>query len=580
MDRASARALPDASDLPDAAQVRRRFETALSAAGVGTWSWDIRRGTIDWDASTEALFGFEPGGFDGSYDSYASRLHPADRPALEANVRDVLRNRTPVYRVEHRVVLPGRGVRWFSSTARLVLDDGEPAELVGVAADVTEQHESEVERLQARRAEVEARSAMRDAQRRLRMLADASGLLDAPLDLDAMLQQVAELAVTELADWCTVDVVGRGRVHHAAVAHRDPQMIALVRETQRRYPTRHDDPGIAALLTSLEPIHIAELTDQMLQQSARDDDHLQLMRSLALRSCIAVPLVASGQAVGTMLLASGPDRPLLAADVDLALQLGRRAGVAVHKTRTHQDLVDTARTLQATLLPPALPQIPGLHLSSHFRSGTEGIAIGGDFYDVFRTGTDRWWVVLGDVCGKGAGAASLAAAVRYSVRAIAPDTDDPAVLVQRLNDVLIDGDWDERFTTLVAVTFRAPDSDDAPLETSLVLAGHPPALVRRGPQVTPVGEAGTLVGLLPDLRLHVTTVSLAADETMLLYTDGATEARDASGEELGIHTLSRLLGVRTGGPVALAGSLAAQLAEHAAGGFRDDLALLTLTRRR
>lgn len=576
-------ALPDVSSVvtSEGTGIRHRFEKALRAGGIGTWRWDIRRDVVDWDASMEELFGFAPGAFDGTYETYASRLHPEDRPALEARVREVLQSRSPVYRAEYRVVLPTTGVRWFSSVAHLVLgQDGEPAELIGVAADVTDRHQTELERNEARRAEGEARSAMEEATRRLRLLARVSGLLDGPLDLDAMLQQVAELAVHELADWCTVDVVGRGRVHHAAVAHRDPAMVARVREMQDRYPMGLDDPGLAQLLTSLEPMHVPDLTPELLRQSARGDEHYDLLRCLDLGSYVAVPLVANERAVGAMLLASVRGRPMLAEDVELAVDLGRRAGIAVHKTRVLADLADTARTLQASLLPPAMPQIPGLGLSSHFRSGTEGVAIGGDFYDVFRTGADRWWVVLGDVCGKGAGAASLAAAARYSVRAIAPDTDDPAVLVRRLNDVLIAGEWGERFTTLVAVTFQASASPDAPLEASLVLAGHPPALLRRASgEVTPEGDVGTLLGILPEVEVHVTTVRLAAGDTLLLYTDGATEARDAQGDELGVQTLSRLLSFGTGVGVALAGSLAARLAEHAVAGFRDDLALLSLTRR-
>jgi PAS domain S-box-containing protein len=569
-------------EIPVQAAVRQRFEAALRAGGFGTWRWDVATGLIEWDASTTELFGFAPGEFDGTFEAYATRIHPQDLPVIQATIEQALRTRAPVYTVEHRIVRPDGELRWFSSTGQLLLDDdGNPSELIGVVADVTGRRTAETERASAVRAEGEARTAMREAQRRL------ATLLDAPLELTAMLQQVAELAVEQIADWCTVDVVGRGRVHHAAVAHSDPAMVALARELQRRYPTDLDDPVIEHLLSSREPMHVPELTSEMLAQTARDAEHLELLLSLDIGSYVAVPLVAGEVSVGTMLLASGPQRPLTTSDVELAVELGRRAGAAVQKARLHEDLSSIAQTLQESLLPPQLPLIPDVHMSAHYRSGTEGMAIGGDFYDVFRTTADRWWVVLGDVCGKGASAAALAAAVRYSVRAIAPDTDDPEVLVRRLNDVLLGGDWGEQFTTLVCVTFLAPPSrqdgvsDEAPLELSVVHGGHPFALLRaRDGEVSTVNGTGTLVGSVPDLELDVVTVTLRGGDTLLLYTDGATEARDVSGAELGTQTLTALLAgcPPEDGSGTMASRLAGLLAARASGGFRDDLALLTLTR--
>lgn len=550
--------------------MRRRFEVALRAGGIGTWRWDIAADVIDWDASMEELYGFEQGTFDGTYASYATRLHPEDRPRMEAALAEAMRVRAPVHTVEHRVVLPGGAVRWFSSTAQLALDErGEPAELIGFAVDVTERKAAELGNAAARESEDRARAAVQEAQRRMQMLARASSLLDAPLDLDATLQRVAQLAVEEIADWCVVDLIQDRGVHHAAVAHRDPDMVAVAREIQGRYPSDPKSPVLVELLRTLQPVHVPQLDEDMLRASARDGEHLRLLSSLHLSSYVAVPLVAGGKAVGTMLLASSHGRVLDHRDVELAAELGRRAGSAVDKTRLYEDLQRTARTLQASLLPPALPTIGGVGLSAHYRSGTDGIDIGGDYYDVFRTSVDRWWVVLGDVCGKGPNAAALAAAVRYTLRALAPDTDDPAVLLRRLNDVLLTGDWGERFTTLVLATFvagpgprRRRSEVAAPLSMSLVSGGHPPALMRRTDgTVHVVPCAGTLVGVLPELALEVVTVDLFPGDTMLLYTDGAIEARDAGGEELGDGALADVLAATGGGPPG------SPVAERLAGGW-------------
>lgn len=561
-----------------------RFEIALRAGGIGTWRWDIAANFVDWDASMEELYGFAPGTFDGTYDSYATRLHPEDRPGMEAALAKALRTKAPVYTVEHRVILPGGEVRWFASTAQMTLDaEGEPAELIGVAVDVTDRRLAEAERAAAQAGEGRARVVADEAQRRMHMLARASTLLDVPFNLDETLQQVAELAVGEIADWCVVDVLDDSRVHHAAVAHRDPAMVARAREIQKLFPTEPDDPMLLELQRTLKPVFVPVFDDQMLREAARSELHLELLASLDLSSYVAVPLVANGLSVGTMILAAAYGRTLRESDVDLAVELGRRAGSAVDKARVYQDLHRTAQTLQASLLPPVLPVIPALALSAFYRSGTQGIDIGGDYYDVFRTHADRWWVVLGDVCGKGPGAAALAAAVRYTLRALAPDTDDPALLVRRLNDVLLGGEWGERFTTVIVATFSArpgTHEGDAAADLSLVSGGHPSPLLRRADgTVVTVPCAGTLVGVLPDLTWDAVHVELRAGETLLLYTDGATEARDDTGHELGQGVLADLFAGAAKRPFVgdVTSGIAGRL-HGLASGVRDDLALLALSR--
>jgi PAS domain S-box-containing protein len=569
--------------------VRERFELALRAGRIGTWRWEIRTGFVDWDASMCELFGFAPGEFDGTYVGYAARLHPDDRADVEAAIRSTVEQRAPGNELEHRILLPDGVVRWFRSSSKLLLDEhGEPKELIGVALDVTDRRQAELERQAARDAEDLARNAVRVAQRRMEMLARVSTLIDTPLDIDLTLQQIADLAISEMADWCVVDVEGDGGLQHAAVAHRDPAMVAIAKRIQERYPSDPHNPQVVELMRTREPLFVRQIPPGMFEATARDDEHLQLMRSLGLTSYLAVPLVSSGSAVGIMLLASSNGRQLDEEDVALAVALGRRAGSAVAKARLHSQLQATARVLQQSLVPAQLPRIPGLRMSAHYRSGTVGVDIGGDYYDVFRTSPDRWWVVLGDVCGKGPDAAALAGVVRYSVRAIATETDDPATVVRRLNEVLLAEDWSPRFTTLALASFvagphdgseqKAPQ-DGTPLALRVVSGGHPPALVRRADASVEVLHCpGTLVGLLPDLDLTTVQVTLHPGDTLLLYTDGATEARLDTGEELGQSRLIRLLAAEGGDPVDLASRIAAELVERAGAGLRDDLALLTLTR--
>jgi PAS domain S-box-containing protein len=563
--------------------VRERFELALRAGRVGTWRWDVASGFVDWDASMCELFGFVPGSFDGSYESYVSRLHPQDRAHVEAAIRRTIDERLPGNELEHRILLPDGEVRWFTSCSRLLLDDaGEPSELIGVAVDITDRRQAELERAAARDAEDLARDAVQTAQRRIEMMARVSVLVDTPLDLDATLQQIADLAITEMADWCMVDVRDDGVVHHAAVAHRDPAMVAIVKRIQERYPSDPDNPQVVELMRTLKPQFVREIPADLVVRSAQDPEHLQLLRSLNLTSYLAVPLIAFGKSNGLMLLASSNGRRLDEEDVMLATEFGVRAGSAVAKAGMHSKLQATAQVLRRSLAPARLPRIPGIEMSAHYRSGTTGVDIGGDYYDVFPTGGGRWWAVLGDVCGKGPEAAALAGAVRYSLRAITMDITDPAMALTRLNEVLMAEDWSPRFTTLVLATFCEPATgpdDEGPLVLRLASGGHPPAIVRRADGAIEVLESpGMLVGLISPLDLTTVEVELHRGDTILLYTDGATEARLATGEEMGQSRVTRLLAVEGADPKDLASRIAQDLVERAGAGLRDDLALLTLSR--
>ncbi len=183
-----------------------------------------------------------------------------------------------------------------------------------------------------------ARQAARASQRRLELLARVSSLVDTPLDLDAVLQQVADLAIGELADWCAVDLdTDEGRPRQVAVAHRDPAMVALARELQDRYPQPADDPSRAHIIDDLAVLHLTEIGDDLLRESARDAEHLHILRSLGMSSAIVVPLQAAGRAFGVLTLVATHGRQLSGEDVELAVELGRRAGSAVAKAQLHDE---------------------------------------------------------------------------------------------------------------------------------------------------------------------------------------------------------------------------------------------------
>ncbi|MFB6768726.1 PP2C family protein-serine/threonine phosphatase [Streptomyces sp. NPDC056337] len=204
-------------------------------------------------------------------------------------------------------------------------------------------------------------------------------------------------------------------------------------------------------------------------------------------------------------------------------------------------LKDLNTTLQKTLLPPTLVNVPGLDVSAHYHIASVD-EVGGDFYDLFPLAAGTWGLFLGDVCGKGAVAAAVTSLARYTLRAAAVYDPDPAAVLANLNTVLNHeyNGTDPRFCTVV-FGLLTPDEDRGGFRITLASGGHPPALLMRADGTadflhTPGGQ---LIGVLPDAHIATTTVHLAPGDTLLLHTDGLTEAHTAAtgGERYGDDAL-------------------------------------------
>jgi sigma-B regulation protein RsbU (phosphoserine phosphatase) len=203
-------------------------------------------------------------------------------------------------------------------------------------------------------------------------------------------------------------------------------------------------------------------------------------------------------------------------------ELLRARREAEHERERFQRL---ATTLQRTLLPPVLPEVPGLEVAASYHVASAD-QVGGDFYDLFPLSGGEWGFFLGDVCGKGAPAAVLTSLARYTLRAAATYDPDPIEVLRNLNTVLRHeySDDDPRYCT---VTFGVLRPQDGGYHVTLAGGGHPPALLLRADgtadyQDTPGGQ---LVGILPNARFATVTRRLGPGDTLLLYTDGLTEAR-------------------------------------------------------
>lgn len=234
-----------------------------------------------------------------------------------------------------------------------------------------------------------------------------------------------------------------------------------------------------------------------------------------------------------------------------------------------------ARTLQSTFLPHEIPEVPGLDIAGAYRPAGDGSEVGGDFYDVFDTGRDRWGVVLGDVCGKGAAAAVLTSLARHTVRAESLRTSEPAAVLGRLHDAFVRY-HPEQFCTAVLL-FLQPEPGGRGTRVTMSAGGHHlPLRVRPDGRVDTIGLAGTIVGLVPTPSLFDTTAVLEAGDLLVLFTDGVTEGRRGSEFFDDDRLLAAIDGARTGDAAEVAAAVVAASVDFQGGSTRDDIAVVVL----
>ncbi len=232
-----------------------------------------------------------------------------------------------------------------------------------------------------------------------------------------------------------------------------------------------------------------------------------------------------------------------------------------------------AETLQRSLIPPSIPDIPGLEVGATYRPAGTGAEVGGDFYDFFRISPTEWMVALGDVCGKGAGAATVTALVRYAIRGAAMETRDLEEVFRAVNATLLLDQSNEMCTAAVGRMSPAADGH----HIALTLAGHPlPLHVDATGRVGVVGKPGTLLGALGDVRHEVAQIHLATGESLVFFTDGVTEARRGA-QFFGEQRLRELLARNAEEPPsAIAEAVGDAVEEYQDGALRDDVAVVVV----
>jgi serine phosphatase RsbU (regulator of sigma subunit)/PAS domain-containing protein len=408
---------------------------------------------------------------------------------------------------------------------------------------------------------------------RLDLVTAATRLLleNATFSESVTLQRCARLLAGELAAWVIVDVERRQRLRRQVVmgpAGADAEHIARVvggvDPTPGSAPRQVHDTGSSMLLAHAGDVGIL----------GTGPDGVPLLMQLGATSLLSVPLTDGEHSYGVLTLARRADeRHFEIADLGLVEELGEQLALAIRVDRMFRRRTEIADMLQASLLPRELPAIPGVRLSAAYVAATDGIDVGGDFYDVFRT-PDGWGLSIGDVCGKGEDAAAVTAAARHGIRTIAYWNARPAEVLRQANDLLLSQEYDGRFVTACAAQLCWEGKE---LKVLIGGAGHPaPVVVRQDGRVQMLAGGGMPLGIFPDSEASQEEVRLDKGDVLFLYTDGITEARNLELAYFADRLEDELSLLAGRSPEEIVTAMQALVLEFSASELRDDMTMMVL----
>ncbi|MCW2675346.1 MAG: hypothetical protein JWR70_386, partial [Modestobacter sp.] len=419
---------------------------------------------------------------------------------------------------------------------------------VEVLEALTAQIALSVSRLQADAERDAAVAEMSAANARLQLLAETGRVLSGTLDITEQIGQLAELVVPALGDWCWVLVNDEhGRMREMATGHRDPARGAVLDHyVQAMVAGMSDAAAARVVIRTGQPLVLRSLDQEFIARALPDPAARAALAALDPAAGLAVPLVARGQTLGVLGLYTGSDRgPHTQAEIDTALEVGRRAGLALEQARLFGQQRQLAETLQRSLL-TAPPAPDHCEIAVRYVPAAAGAEIGGDWYDAFVQPDGGTVLVIGDVVGHDSRAAAAMGQLRGLLRGIGHHTGGtPAEVLTGLDRAARGLDLDTMATALVArLEQDDPELQDGTARVRWSTAGHPPPVL-----VDPDGDVTLLDGHQPDLLLGVDAATPRADRvatiarggTLLLYTDGLVERRDRD-LDAGIDELCRVVG--------------------------------------
>ncbi len=390
------------------------------------------------------------------------------------------------------------------------------------------------------------------------------------------LQRCARLLAGELADWVIVDIDRGGQLRRqfAAGARGGQGDRRSPAGAERAARAVDPDPESAPwqVHSSGKSMLLAHPDDPALLGSGPDG--LPLLMALGATSLISVPIADSTTGYGALTLArQAASGRFGVADLGLAEELGRHLGTAIRVDRMFRRRSEVAEALQASLMPANLPSVPWLEFAAAYIGATQWQEISGDFYDVFPA-SDGWAIAVGDVCGKGQDAAAMTAAARHSSRALAHVHKEPADVLTAANQVLLAGDYGERFVTASLAFLRQRGRR---VQVRLGGCGHPgPAVVRADGRVEILEVDGMPLGLFGDLEASQVELELREGDLLFFSTDGVTEARSADLAFFEDRLADELASVAGGSAAETVHAVQELVPSFSDGELRDDVTMLAV----
>jgi PAS domain S-box-containing protein len=534
--------------------VAQRLAAIVESSDDAIFSKDLDGTITSWNSGAERIYGY-------SADEIIGRdvgvLIPAERRGEENSILERLRRGEKIEPYETvRVRADGLRIDVALTVSPIVDQDHGPIGGAVIARDITH----------AKR--------QRQAQE---FLARAGVAFDASLDPMETLRAIAATAVPDLCELCVIDLLDEdGSFAGAVAAASDPALAAEVEEIRRSSPIDPEgEHPVAQVMRARRSMVWRDLTgEDAMSDVAQSDEHRRFLQRAGYSSAVVAPMRARGRTLGVLaLLHLASNERYDAGDLALVDDIAARAAMAFDNARLYAERDHIAAVLQRGLVPERPAEIPGFELAVAFEAAGEGIEIGGDFFDVVQR-EESAIVIVGDVAGRGSEAVALTSLVRHSVRAFVLDTDGPAEILGKVNDVMLAREaasQDARFVTAVLARLERFGTE---ARLTVCSAGHPPALVvRRDGEIETVGQ-GTLLGIFPDPELMEEELVLERGDTAILYTDGLLEAGSVAQhltvEELG----ARVRGSHELAPQRIVSRLRDDVFARAGNRLTDDLLVL------
>jgi serine phosphatase RsbU (regulator of sigma subunit) len=419
----------------------------------------------------------------------------------------------------------------------------------------------------------------RAAQHRFEILGEVARATEAAGSLAETLEAICGVLVPEIADFCAIDVIEGDHVRRVAVRVAPGAAAEVERGLLAREPSVPERMVEGDNGDSLDPRFIERMSEAHLRALAHDDGpDLEFLRGLGVRSAITLALQARGQVTGALTLGvAWSGRRYRRSDANFAWVLSGRVALALDNgglfadlERAEQERAEIAETLQHGLLPPPLPHLPGWSLAALYRPAGAENEVGGDFYDAFRV-AGGWMLVIGDVTGRGAEAASITALARYTLRTAAVLTNDPEVAIATLNRALL-----ARGGTALCSVAALALSDDPTQPVRLAVAGHLPPLLVDGEVVVEVAGSDPVLGAFADVEWTIEQASFEPGQQIVLVTDGIIEATGEQGRFGEERLRAELSG--SSNPAHAVQRLEGALHGFTDGALDDDVAILSLSR--